>query len=120
MRKEHSRISREKRTVAAMIRIFCEGRHGSQDGLCTECDELRRYALERLGKCPFQQGKTTCADCDIHCYRLSMRDRIRAVMQYSGPRMLIRHPVLAIYHVVDGLRKQPVHPRDEEPHSRDL
>ena len=35
-----------------------------------------------------------------------MRERVRAVMRYSGPRMLTRHPVLAVAHLADG-RKTP-------------
>ncbi|MGQ9675372.1 MAG: nitrous oxide-stimulated promoter family protein [Chloroflexota bacterium] len=27
-------------------------------------------------------------------------------MRYSGPRMLRRHPLLAIAHIIDGLRTQ--------------
>ena len=26
-------------------------------------------------------------------------------MRYAGPRMLLTHPILAILHLVDGLRK---------------
>jgi hypothetical protein len=32
-------------------------------------------------------------------------------MRYAGPRMLLRHPLLAILHQLDGLRKA-VHPRE--------
>lgn len=114
MHEEHPRISREKRTVEAMIRIACEGQHGTRGGLCPECRELLRYALERLEKCPFQGNKTTCADCPIHCYHPSMREEIRAVMRYAGPRMLIRHPLLAMHHIIDSLRKQPIRLREHE------
>ena len=114
-----SRISREKRTVDAMVRIFCEGQHGTGDGLCSECRELLHYAVERLKRCPFEERKPTCADCPIHCYRPAMRDKIRAVMRYSGPRMLFRHPVLAIHHLVDGLRKRPIRPGDRGPNSEE-
>jgi hypothetical protein len=34
-----------------------------------------------------------------------MRERIREVMRYSGPRMLLSHPLMAIRHLIDGLRK---------------
>ena len=108
MRDAHPRIARERRTVDAMIRLTCEGEHGKKDGLCPECDALLQYALERLEKCPFQEGKPTCADCPIHCYQPSKREEIRAVMRYAGPRMLIRHPILAVRHILDGLRKQPI------------
>lgn len=89
-----------------MLQIACRGRHGTQDGLCEACEELLEYALDRLDKCPFQVRKPTCAQCPIHCYRPSMRDEIRAVMRYAGPRMLFQHPLLALGHFVDGLRSR--------------
>lgn len=36
-----------------------------------------------------------------------MRQRVRAVMRYSGPRMLLRHPLLALFHQLDALRRVP-------------
>jgi len=39
-----------------------------------------------------------------------MRKKIRAVMRYSGPRMIYRHPALAIAHLIDRLRKEPLKP----------
>jgi hypothetical protein len=33
-----------------------------------------------------------------------MSDKIRTVMRYAGPRMLLRHPILAIGHLLDGRR----------------
>lgn len=103
----HPRIAREQRTVEAMIGLQCRDLHGTADGLCEECGALRDYALERLNRCPFQEGKTTCAKCPVHCYRPAMRERIRAVMRYAGPRMLSRHPILTVWHLVDGLRRAP-------------
>jgi hypothetical protein len=35
-----------------------------------------------------------------------MRDKIRAVMRYAGPRMLSRHPILAFFHFLYGFRKE--------------
>ena len=108
MREEkHPRLLRERKTVEAMIRIACEGRHESSGELCHACSDLLEYALRRLEKCPYQAAKPTCAKCPIHCYRPSMREEIRSVMGYAGPRMVVRHPILALGHVVDGLRKAP-------------
>lgn len=101
------RIAREGRTVSVMIDLYCRKQHGGSE-LCPDCRELAVYAAERLWKCPFQNGKTTCAKCPVHCYKPAMRERIRAVMRYSGPRMIYRHPVLAVYHLVDGRRKEPL------------
>ncbi len=101
-----SRLDRERRTVAAMIRLYCHDQHGGGE-LCAECQHLLAYADARLAKCPFQENKTTCARCPVHCYQAQMREKIRAVMRYAGPRMLRRHPGMALQHVVDGLRRTP-------------
>ncbi len=64
-------------------------------------------ACERLDRCVYGPEKPTCFTCPIHCYRREMRDAIREVMRYAGPRMLKRHPILAIAHVLDGRRPAP-------------
>jgi hypothetical protein len=104
----HPRMRRIYRTVEAMIRIYCHAHHETRVALCPECDKLLLYAQERLSKCPFQEAKTTCANCPTHCYRKAPGERIRAVMRYAGPRMLYRHPFLALLHLVDGWRKEPL------------
>ncbi len=107
-----SRMAREARTVEAMIALYCREQHGSGDA-CSECGELLDYARTRLDRCPYQEYKTTCAKCPSHCYRPTMREQVRAVMRYAGPRMLVRHPVMALLHLIDGLRKEPVRLRRE-------
>jgi predicted amidophosphoribosyltransferase len=106
----HPRMARENRTIDVMINMYCHGQHGARDGLCPECGELLEYARMRLDRCRFQEGKTTCANCPTHCYRPHMRERVRAAMRYAGPRMLLRHPILALCHLIDGLRKEPTLP----------
>jgi hypothetical protein len=107
--KKHPRMARESKTVAVMIDLYCRSQHGS-DRQCDECEELRVYANERLEQCPFQEGKTTCTKCPVHCFKPAMRDKIKSVMRYSGPRMLHRHPILAIGHFMDRSRKAPISP----------
>ena len=111
MSNDHPRMARENNTIEAMIGIYCHGQHGNKDELCFECKELLDYARERLNKCPFQENKTTCGKCPVHCYRPVMREKIRAVMRYAGPRMFYRHPILTLFHLIDGLRKEPVRPQ---------
>jgi hypothetical protein len=108
MPKASRRIVREKKTVEAMIRLYCADHHGTRYGLCEACAELRDYALQRLERCPFQEGKTTCAKCPVHCYRPAQREEIRIVMRYAGPRMIRRHPILALWHIIDSRRKEPL------------
>lgn len=63
------------------------------------------YARKRLRLCPFQDKKPTCSKCSIHCYAPGKSEQIKAIMRYSGPRMLLSHPILALHHILDGLRK---------------
>ena len=34
------------------------------------------------------ETKTFCSNCKVHCYKPEMRKKIRAVMRFSGPRMI--------------------------------
>jgi hypothetical protein len=102
MKMEKPRIAREKNTISAMLKMYCHDRHGKDEGLCKECARLHAYAFERLSRCPFQLHKPTCLNCTVHCYNPEMREQVREVMRYAGPRMLISHPVLAVLHLWDG------------------
>jgi len=95
-------LRKEKQTIAAMVRLFCAGQHGQ--ALCAECAELLAYAQARLDRCPFGEDKPACVDCAVHCYKPVMRARVQRVMRFSGPRMLLRHPWLALTHVARSLR----------------
>jgi len=106
-RRRGARLDRERRTVAAMIAIFCRDRHASDGSLCGECSELEAYTRLRLEKCPYGEEKPTCVNCPIHCYLPRRREQIRSVMAHSGPRMLLSHPVLALRHMIAGRRKAP-------------
>jgi hypothetical protein len=105
------RIEREKRTVEAMLRIYCRDHHRGRGTLCGECAELLSYARLRLDRCRFQERKPTCGNCPVHCYKPSMKARIVEVMRYSGPRMTLRHPYYALRHFLDGFVKAPETPR---------
>jgi len=100
------RLDRERRTFQAMIDIYCRDRHRHPDARCGECEALGVYADRRLAKCPFGEEKPTCADCPVHCYQPQMREEMRAVMRYAGPKMVWRHPLLTLMHWIDGWRRR--------------
>lgn len=100
------RIDREKKTVKAMIKYFCNKKHKTENALCSECSGLLNYVLFRLDNCPYQEEKPTCAKCPIHCYNPTFRTRIKSVMGYSGPRMFFKHPILALLHLKDGFKRK--------------
>lgn len=97
---------REKAMVSDMIALYCKRRHGTRHGICPECAALTDYARQRSDKCPFMETKTFCSNCKVHCYTLEMREKIRAVMRFSGPRMLLHHPVMAVRHVIETKKEK--------------
>ena len=103
-----SRIEREKKTVSLMVNIYCRAKHKPNDVPCPDCRALLSYAEKRLMRCPFQQEKPPCNKCPVHCYSPEKRIAIQEIMRFAGPKMLWRHPVLAILHLVDGKRKQAI------------
>ncbi|MHC4106018.1 MAG: nitrous oxide-stimulated promoter family protein [Planctomycetota bacterium] len=105
MAPKRGRLEREKKTLSAMLSIYCRNNHGcSGKHLCPDCQQLHEYADQRLQKCSFGVTKGPCSQCEIHCYKPEMRERIREVMRYSGPRMLSKHPVLALSHLLKEMK----------------
>ncbi|MFX1559186.1 MAG: nitrous oxide-stimulated promoter family protein [Promethearchaeota archaeon] len=95
------KIQKEKETVEKMIRLYCENKHSSSSGtLCTNCQNLLEYSHKRLEQCQYQEKKPTCRKCPVHCYRPTMRDEIRRVMRFSGPRLALRAPIDWIRHQI--------------------
>jgi hypothetical protein len=92
-------IATEKKTVAAMVRIYCAEHHASADPLCASCAALERYSHARLDACPYGADKPTCKACPIHCYKPAEREAMREVMRFAGPRMMWRHPWLSVVHL---------------------
>ncbi|MDE6660674.1 MAG: nitrous oxide-stimulated promoter family protein [Anaeroplasmataceae bacterium] len=105
MSKELKKWKKEKRLIPVMIRKYCHGKHKTKRReLCEDCQKLTEYALFRLEKCPFKVNKGFCSFCKIHCYQPEMKEKIKAVMKYSGPRMLPMHPIFSISHVIQMLQ----------------
>ena len=101
---------KEQRVVDEMIRLYCRKHHVNKErqagGLCPVCQELSDYARMRSQKCPFMKEKTFCANCKVHCYKPEKREQIREVMRFSGPRMLLYHPGLAVWHLVCHIKEK--------------
>lgn len=51
------------------------------------------------------ETKTFCSNCRVHCYRSEMREEIRKVMRFSGPRMIFYH-LAAIRHVIEAQKER--------------
>lgn len=103
---------RETKTVSQMIAIHCAGNHAKADRcehaacgepVCAECKALDDYACLRTQRCRRMGEKVSCEVCPYHCYTAQMREKIRQVMRYAGPRMLTKHPISAIRHLAGKL-----------------
>ncbi len=104
-----TRRAREFTMIDAMLQMYCRSHHGAKyAALCDDCTALHDYARRRLERCVFGEAKPTCAKCAVHCYNANMREHIRQVMRWAGPRMLRRHPMLAVRHMIDGHLPAPV------------
>lgn len=92
-----------------MIALYCAGNHEQADQtetaycgepVCPQCKAVDDYSVMRTERCRQMASKTSCDECPYHCYRPEERERIRQVMRYSGPRMITKHPVAAVRHLM--------------------
>ncbi|RCX17182.1 YbgA-like uncharacterized protein [Anaerobacterium chartisolvens] len=94
-----SRIEIEKSVLYSMVCIYCKGqKHAKQ--LCDNCREVVEYANQRLEACRFGDNKSFCSKCKTHCFKPEMRKKIKAVMRYSGIRMILHNPIMVIKHLI--------------------
>ena len=92
-----NRIEKEKHTVGLMIAFYCRKKHKAV-ALCIDCRELLEYAEKKLDACRYGESKAACKMCPTHCYASAYLERIRTVMRFSGPRMILYHPKIAFNH----------------------
>jgi hypothetical protein len=97
------RRERESIIVQAMIGMYCRSNHGRDSNLCNECLSLSVYASKRLLSCMYGELKPVCKECPVHCYSPQMREQMRLVMRWAGPRMIYKKPGFAIVHFFDQL-----------------
>ena len=71
------RITREKEMLPEMVKIYCHGVH---------------------------KTKNFCSQCPCHCYKPAMREKIRAIMRYSGPRIMLYHPLVGSLHAFETVK----------------
>ncbi|NVM19040.1 MAG: nitrous oxide-stimulated promoter family protein [Candidatus Lokiarchaeota archaeon] len=101
-----SRLERENTTINTMIQMYCKKCHKANEILCQDCSDLFKYAEERLRNCRFGEEKPTCDACIVHCYKPDMREKIRTVMRYAGPRMIYTHPIMGFRHLLKKTKKK--------------
>ncbi|MGF1723909.1 nitrous oxide-stimulated promoter family protein [Photobacterium nomapromontoriensis] len=102
-------LATEFKTIQAMVAIYCQDHHQTH-ALCTKCQDFLEYTHTRLDRCPYGENKPTCKECPIHCYKADYKQRSLQIMRYAGPKMLFRHPLLAIRHLLSAKKAVPLKP----------
>ncbi len=105
------RKEREIETVKTMIRMYCRAHHHPEGDMCEECAAVFSYASLKYHRCLFGEDKPVCTVCPVHCYTKEYREKIRKIMRYSGPRMILHHPLMAIDHLLLERRSKKNLPR---------
>jgi len=98
-----NRRERESIIVQTMIAMYCSANHGGNETLCLSCKLVSGYSSKRLLSCMFGELKPVCKECPVHCYSPQMREQIRQIMQWAGPKMVFRKPIYAFIHLIDRL-----------------
>lgn len=102
MPKNYDFFKEEERIVNIMIDI-----HSKNFPLAKEDnEELKNYAKKKLYKCKFGKKKTTCQNCQVHCYEKKYKARMKEVMLYSSKKILFQHPLLALQHLRKVLKEK--------------
>lgn len=112
------RIQREIKTIEKMIQIY-EKAHPTSADSPEQYQKLYDYAINRLEKCRYGEQKPACKQCPIHCYQPKMREQMKLIMRWSGPKMLFHHPILAIRHLLDDRKPVPELPAKKPRRSSD-
>ena len=88
--------------------------HSSSHRVCCQIDfnpsTFNHLNLDLASARTQRSQKTICYinnNCPIHCYKPDRREQVKSVMKYSGPRMIFKHPIFAIRHIIDGYKKAP-------------
>jgi hypothetical protein len=90
----------QEKLVRNMINIYCRKNHNSRNGLCESCNDLLKYAQQRLEKCPYGNNKPVCSNCKIHCYKKDYKEQIKTVMRFSGPIIIFYKPVAGVKYLI--------------------
>ncbi len=96
-------LRRREKVLHTMIHLYCRARHMGSEKLCPSCSDLFSYAAEKMRTCPSLDRGMFCSSCEVHCYGEKEREQIREIMRYSGPRMMLHHPLMALSHLLHTL-----------------
>ena len=87
-----------------LVSMMVEKYYSIHEAKPGEKDDLLAYIEKRLNLCPHGDNKPSCSSCKIHCYDEIHRARIKKVMRYMGPRMIIYAPFQSLKHFLEKVK----------------
>ena len=93
-------------TITRMVRRYCRSAHETGGRIFHTKRPLPEHVKKRRDRCPHGDNKPFCSNCPIHCYKPEMRQQMRTVMRYAGPRMLLTHPILVLRHMAETMLRK--------------
>ena len=94
------KTDKDKQTIQYMVELYCKHKLKMNE-ISDEYNKLIEYAFARLEHCKYGENKPACKNCPTHCYKQEMRSKMRIVMKWAGPRMLLYSPLAAIRHLLN-------------------
>lgn len=112
------KMRHDLRTQLTFVSIYCQHRHAGQPKtrlclkthdvealadravyLCPQCSRLVTHALVKRTNCPMDP-KPTCKRCPVHCYQPAYRTEMKAVMRFSGRKLLLFGRLDYLFHLL--------------------
>ncbi len=112
------KVSHDLWLLATFVRLYCDGLHGQRSRapvrlrhvdvaavcgapvlVCATCRKLLQHAFVKRISCPLEP-KPACKHCPAHCYAPSYREQMRAVMRYSGRRLVLSGRLDYLWHLL--------------------
>lgn len=101
-------VPKEKETVRKMFGLYCQKNHDTPAGkkLCPKCTALLATVMLKMNRCPYGITKPICEKCKIPCFGKKQTKDFLDIMQGSRTKMLLRHPIMAMRHRLNGMRRE--------------
>jgi hypothetical protein len=112
------RERRDLRVLGRFTDLYCRHHHGGETRkpfaledldprvifgrrlprLCPACSVMLSHGIVKRLRCPMDP-KPMCKECACPCYGAAHRARVREVMRFSGPRMILRGRLDYLWHM---------------------
>ncbi len=117
-RRSRRKLRHDLRVLAKFVTYYCQHQHqaaarspvhlkpdeidamlGGPVDLCPDCHKLLLHACVKRSHCPMDP-KPACKHCPSHCYHPTYQQKMRAVMKFSGQRMVLSGRIDYLLHLL--------------------